>query len=195
MVWRTSPRGTIEEWPSAGDRFGYFSCIIEAEDNQEESALAGLLIMVGVSMIKTHRLRTIFNTGTVSVTIMLITFPFTLFTPIQVAVLVGFALHIVHCMFQLAEAVRIKRILVQANGSYVEAPLPSKLPSGEVVILNPIGNLFFAGAAEFEENPPEMSDASGSVVIIRLRDRVEVGSTFIRIIERYGRNLMQRGIA
>jgi SulP family sulfate permease len=71
--------------------------------------------------------------------------------------------------------------------------VPTKLTSGEIVILNPIGNLFFAGAAQFEEDLPEIGEAKGSVVIIRLRDRDEVGSTFIRIIERYNRSLKAQG--
>lgn len=149
--------------------------------------------MVGVSMIKTHRIRTVWNTGPVPVTITLITFAFTLFTPIQVAVLVGVALHILLYVFRSAEAVRIERIIVGTDGSYSEAPTPAELPSGEIVVLNPIGNLFFAGAAEFEENLPEVGEARGSVVIIRLRDRDEVGSTFIRIIERYANALNAQG--
>lgn len=157
------------------------------------SALAGLLIMVGVSMIKTHRIQTVWHTGPAPLTIMLITFTFTLFTPIQVAVLVGVMLHILLYVFRSAEAVRIERIIRQPDGSYLEAPVPHQLPSHEIVILNPIGNLFFAGAAEFEENLPEVGEAQGSVVIIRLRDRDEVGSTFIRIINRYTQALRKQG--
>jgi SulP family sulfate permease len=156
-------------------------------------ALAGLLIMVGVSMINTHRIETVWNTGSAPVAIMVITFAFTLFTPIQVAVLVGILLHILIYVFRSAEAVRIERIYVQPDGSYIEAETPSDLPSGEILILNPIGSLFFAGAAEFEEHLPEVGDAQGSVVIIRLRDRDEAGSTFIRILERYANALKAQG--
>jgi anti-anti-sigma regulatory factor len=39
----------------------------------------------------------------------------------------------------------------------------------------------------------KLGDAHGSVVIIRLRDRDEVGSTFIRILKRYARSLQQQG--
>lgn len=156
-------------------------------------ALAGLLIMVGVSMINTHRIETVWNTGSAPVAIMVITFAFTLFTPIQVAVLVGILLHILIYVFRSAEAVRIERIYMQPDGSYIEAETPTDLPSGEILILNPIGSLFFAGAAEFEEHLPEVGDAHGSVVIIRLRDRDETGSTFIRILERYANALKAHG--
>jgi len=152
-------------------------------------ALAGMLIMVGVSMIQTHRIHTVWNTGLAPFTIMLITFAFTLFTPIQVAVFVGVALHIVLYVFRSAEAVRIERIIPQPDGGYIEALVPKELNSNQIIILQPIGNLFFAGAAEFEEHLPEVGEARRAVVILRLRDRDEVGSTFIRILERFAREL------
>jgi len=43
--------------------------------------------------------------------------------------------------------------------------------------------------AELEEKLPAISGARGSVIIFRLRDRDEVGSTFLRTIERYTRDL------
>lgn len=60
-------------------------------------------------------------------------------------------------------------------------------------MLQPVGSLFFAGVAEFEERLPSVGNAHGSVVIIRLRDRDEVGSTFIRLIRRYTRSLHEQG--
>jgi len=67
------------------------------------------------------------------------------------------------------------------------------LPSGEIVILHPIGSLFFAGVAELEEHLPKVGQAQGTVVIIRLRDRDEVGSTFIRAMQRYTESLRAGG--
>ena len=43
---------------------------------------------------------------------------------------------------------------------------------------------FFAGAAELEENLPDPGEATRSTVILTLRDRDEVGSTFINVIKR-----------
>jgi uncharacterized transporter YbjL len=48
-----------------------------------------MLIMVGVSMIQTHRIHTVWNTGLAPVMITLITFTSALITTIQVAVFVG----------------------------------------------------------------------------------------------------------
>ena len=62
-----------------------------------------------------------------------------------------------------------------------------------VTILQPVGNLFFAGAAEFESKLPDDAEVQQAVVILRLRDRDEVGSTFIRILDRYARSLQEKG--
>jgi SulP family sulfate permease len=153
------------------------------------ATLAGLLISVGFSMINVPRIETVWNTGPVPLGIMGITFVTTLFVPLQMAVGLGAILHIMLYVYQSAEQVRVERIIIESDGSAVEAETPEKLPSDEIVILEPFGSLFFAGAAEFESDLPDVGDARHTVVIIRLRDRDEVGSTFIRALERYTRLL------
>ena len=157
------------------------------------AALAGLLVTVGAGMVNVPRLRTVWNTGPAPLTIMAITFVTTLFTPIQVAVALGVVLHILLHVFRSAEAVRLERIVPEADGTFFEGEVPEALPSGEIVVLQPIGSLFFAGVAELEEHLPKVGQAQGTVVIIRLRDRDEVGSTFIRTIQRYTESLRARG--
>lgn len=156
-------------------------------------ALAGLLVVVGASMVSLPRMRTVWHTGPVPLAIMLVTFVATLFTSIQVAVAMGVGLHVILYVFRSAEAVRLERIVTQKDGTFAEGVLPEELPTGEIVILQPIGNLFFAGVAEFEEHLPKVGEAQGTAVIIRLRDRDEVGSTFIRAIERYTESLQAGG--
>ena len=157
------------------------------------AALAGLLVTVGAGMVNVPRLRTVWNTGPAPLTITLITFIATLFTPIQGAVALGVVLHILLYVFRSAEAVRIERVVPQADGSFAEGEVPGELPSGEIVVLQPIGSLFFAGVAELEEHLPKVGQAQGTAGIIRLRDRDEVGSSFIRTIQRYTKTLQAGG--
>jgi SulP family sulfate permease len=157
------------------------------------AALAGLLVTVGVGMVNVPRMRTVWNTGPAPLTIMVITFLATLFTPIQVAVALGVVLHILLYIFRSAEAVRLERIIPQEDGTFAEGEVPEALPSHDIVVLLPIGSLFFAGVAELEEHLPKVGQAQGTAVIIRLRDRDEVGSTFIRTIERYAQSLQAGG--
>jgi SulP family sulfate permease len=157
------------------------------------AALAGLLVTVGAGMVNLPRMRTVWNTGAAPLTIMAITFVATLFLPIQAAVALGVVLHILLYIFRSAEEVRLERMVPQEDGFFAEGEVPEVLPSGEIVILLPIGNLFFAGVAELEEHLPKVGQAQGTAVIIRLRDRDEVGSTFIRTIERYAQSLQAGG--
>ena len=151
--------------------------------------LAGTLIVVGVQMINVPRIQTVWHTGWIPATIMIITLVITLFAPLQVAVGIGVLLSVIMFIYRSAEAVQIRRVTPQPDGTFIDGDVPDVLPSGEIVALLPVGSLFFAGAAEFEENLPEVGEAQRTVVIIGLRDRDEIGSTFVRIIERYAKQL------
>jgi SulP family sulfate permease len=153
------------------------------------AALAGMLIVVGFSMINVARIQTVRHTGPVPLTVMTITFVATLFLDLQVAVAIGVILTFLLYVYRSAEAVRVERIVPLDDGTFGEDVVPETLSSGETVILSPIGSLFFAGVAELEEHLPDVGDARRAVVILRLRDRDEVGSTFIRAIERYAQQL------
>jgi len=153
------------------------------------ATLAGTLIVVGVQMINVPRIETVWHTGRIPSTIMIVTLVITLFAPLQWAVGIGVMLSVIMFIYQSAEAVQIKRVVPQPDGTFIDDDVPDVLPSGEIVALLPVGSLFFAGAAEFEEHLPDVGDAHRTVVIIGLRDRDEIGSTFVRIIERYAKQL------
>jgi SulP family sulfate permease len=155
--------------------------------------LAGLLVVIGFSMINVGRIQTVWATGLSSLVVMVLTFTASLVAPIHIAVALGVVAHVAVHIFRSADAVRLERIIVEDDGLFAEAEAPTKLPSNDVVILQPVGSLFFAGVNEFDEKLPTIGNASGTVVILRLRDRDEVGSTFIRSLERYTRDLHSAG--
>jgi len=70
----------------------------------------------------------------------------------------------------------------------VEPPL--ELPADEVIVLQPYGSLFFAAAPVFEASLPAVGSTSrNSVVILRLRGRSDLGTTFMDVLRRYGEAL------
>jgi len=150
-------------------------------------------VMVGISLINKRRIATVWQTGNVSRVIFVVTLVATMFLPIQVAVAVGVLLHVFVFMYREADKVRIKRLTLTASGRVSEEVMPATLPSNEVTVLEPVGSLFFAGAAEFEEHLPDPTGAKNATAIIRLRDRDELGSTFIRVIERYAGKMKESG--
>jgi len=68
--------------------------------------------------------------------------------------------------------------------------VPSELPANEVVVLQPYGSLFFAAAPTFESGLPAPTASSrNSVVILNLRGRTDLGSTFMDVLHRYAESL------
>jgi len=153
------------------------------------AGLAGLLILVGVEMFRPARIRMVWQTAWISRLMMLVTFVATMTLPLQYAILLGVALHILLYAIRAAERVRLERLERLPDGSFREADVPGQVPSREVLALQPIGGLFFAGAAELDEELPDVGNAERAAVILRLRDRDEVGSTFLGVVRRYAERL------
>lgn len=86
--------------------------------------------------------------------------------------------------------ITVKRWLMGPNGDVIETDPPALLPAGEVVVLQPYGSLFFAAAPAFESALPSITDAARhSVVILRLRGRTDLGTTFMDVLSRYAQAL------
>ena len=60
-------------------------------------------------------------------------------------------------------------------------------------ILVPRDSLFFTAARDFEEEAPAPHDAQRAVVIINLRGRLQVGRTFMGVLERDSQALHANG--
>jgi SulP family sulfate permease len=153
-------------------------------------ALAGLLITVGAMTIKPAKIETVVKTGPIQAVVFLATLVLTLFIPLQWAVLTGVALSAVLFILRQSERISIRRLLVDDEGGVSEVDPPTQVPPSEVLAIQPYGSLFFAAASSFEERLPAVDDASkGSVVILRMRGKDEVGSTLIEVLKRYAKAL------
>ena len=158
-------------------------------------ALAGLLILVGVRSFKLENIRMVWKTGPTQATTMVTTFLLTLIIPLQFAVLVGVGLSIILYVAQQSNKVLVTRWVFPADGGPPEeTAVPGDLPGHEIVVLQPYGSLFFAAAPVFESQLPRVTaESTGSVVILRLRGKQELGSTFITVVHRYADELAAVG--
>jgi len=153
-------------------------------------ALAGLLMLIGFRTIKPADIVSVWRTGPMQKVVLVVTFTLTMIIPLQYAVMVGVGLSAILHVVRQSNQVTIKRQQDDADGHLVETDPPALLPTNEVVVLQPYGSLFFAAAPVFEALLPAVSDASrNSVVILRLRGRSELGSTFMDVLNRYARAL------
>lgn len=150
-------------------------------------ALAGLLMLVGFRTLQPDRVVMVWRTGLSQAAVMSTTFVLTLVIPLQYAVLAGVAAAVVLYVTRQSNKVTVTRWTFSEDSPYPEeGPPPSEVPGGEVVVLTAYGSLFFASAQVVEAQLPRVGASSrGAVVVLRLRGKEDLGSTFIRVMVRY----------
>ena len=157
-------------------------------------ALAGLLMLVGFRTIKPDDLQSVWKTGAGQKAVLATTFVLTMVIPLQYAVLAGVGLSVILHVVRQSNQVTIKRWRLDPDGNLIETDPPARLPANEVVVLQPYGSLFFAAASALESQLPAPADAVGnSVVILRLRGRTDLGTTFMDVLRRYAQTLKATG--
>ncbi len=155
------------------------------------AALGGILVISGFSSLSLDGILIIWETSIQARCIMAFTFIATLAVPIQYAVLGSVVLTFILHIVEASNRVNLKALIVADDGFLKEIPPPSEIKRNEVVMLNPSGSLFFAGAYVLKELLPKADHAKHSVVIIGLGGRKEIGSTFVTVIKEYHDHLRE----
>jgi sulfate permease, SulP family len=151
--------------------------------------LAAVLIYAGIGSIKPRQIRTIMRTGIDSRIAVIVTFVATLLLPIQVAVAIGVTVSLLLQLRTEAMDLKVVELLPQPDGSIREAPAPASLPSGVVTALDVYGSLLYAGARTLQVRLPDPGGATRPVVVLRLRGRTSLGSTFFVMTTDYAKRL------
>jgi SulP family sulfate permease len=156
-------------------------------------ALAGLLMLVGFRTIKPANVKAVWRTGATNATVMTVTFALTMLIPLQNAVLAGVGISVILFVIGQSNRIVVNRWIIE-DDRMKEVDAPKVLPGAEAVVLQPYGTLFFAIAPKFEEALPEVHESShNSVVLIRLRGKSDLGTTFMEVLARYARRLDRVG--
>ena len=152
-------------------------------------ALAGLLIVVGFRTLRIDDLLMVWRTGAIQAAVLVTTFVLTFIIPLQYAVLVGVGMSVILYVARQSNRVTVRQWDIHAD-RIAEVEPSESIGAGEVIVLRPYGSLFFAAAPLFEEALPEVtSQTGGSAVVISLRGKEDLGSTFINVITRYSAEL------
>jgi SulP family sulfate permease len=153
-------------------------------------AMAGLLIVAGFQSLKREGIHDIWVTGWAPRIVMLVTLVLTLVIPLQQAVFLGVLLSIlIHFFFTSSREVRVMLLTPNADGTVSETPVPARLASNAVTLLDVFGDMAVAGAETLETKLPAVAEAVRPVVILRLRAQDSIGSSFITVLERYSQQL------
>jgi SulP family sulfate permease len=155
-------------------------------------AIAGLLIVVGFRTLKPAQVEMVWKTGMVQQAVMVVTFLFCLLIPLQYAVLVGVALSVLLFVIQQSNQVTVKAWQWEPGELPIEHDAPEVVPPNEVTLLQHYGSVFFATAPLIEKELPDVTDDThNAVVVLGLRGVEDLGSTFLRILERYALDLRE----
>jgi SulP family sulfate permease len=158
-----------------------------------QPAIAALLVVAGFQSLKVQSWNDVWLTGRTPRIVMLTTFVATLLLPIQQAVVLGITLSVLLQIYRSSLDVQVKQILPTSTGqSFQEHPAPTHLSPNAITILNIYGSVFYASTDILRAALPSPYSADRSVVILGLRGRNELGSTFIKLLERYASELGAR---
>jgi len=152
--------------------------------------LSAVLIYFGLSSLQPGELRNIMRTGPGSEVAVVATFAATLLLPVAAAVGIGVALSLLLQLNRDQLDLTVVELIPLDDGRLAEAKPPKQLPSGRVTILDVYGSLLYAGARTLQVRLPE--PAGHAVLVLRLRGRMFLGATFLKVVCDYADFLATR---
>lgn len=158
-----------------------------------KASLGAMLIVIGVRAIDVPAIKAVWQTSVPTRTIMLVTFIGTLVIPVQYAVLIGVALSVVQYTFSASLDAKVVMLTRDETGHHIEGEAPTTLADNSVTVLDVYGSVFYAGTDVIDRLLPVAIGAHDAVVVLRLRGRADVGSTFLELIRRYSAQLAEGG--
>ena len=156
-------------------------------------AVAAVLIVAGFGTFRFEAIKDIRDVSRSALVVMTLTFLATLILPIQQAILIGVIISILDYVYTSSQDVELLKLELAEDGSFEVQPAPQNLTDNSVTAMYALGNFFFAGARTMEEMLPDVGDARRPVVILRLRGRNKIGSTFVIVLEHYAQKLQANG--
>lgn len=154
--------------------------------------LSAVLIFAALMTLKPDVVRVVWKTSNTGKIAMTVTFLSTLMLPIAAAVAVGVICSLVLQLNKEQMDFHLVR-LVHVDGHFVERRVPRPLPDAEPVVLDVYGSLLYAGAKTLGARLPDAHTAHRPVVILRLRGRGSLGSTFFGVVATYADELHAAG--
>ena len=155
--------------------------------------LGAILIFAAIGSLRPGEVTTILRTGRVSQVVVITTFAATLFLPVAAAVGIGVALSLLLQLNQEAMDLAVVELIPRDDGRFEERKPPAVLTSFHITVLDVYGSLLYAGARTLQARLPAPGDARSPVVVLRLRRRTSLGSTFVKVVADYADQLVDSG--
>ena len=155
--------------------------------------LAAFLVYAAIRSIKPGEIWSVTHSGINSLVALGVTLVATLLLPVPAAVGVGVGISLMLQLNQEAVDLRVVELYPMPGDRFGERPPPRHLEADSVVVLDVYGSMFFAGAKTLQDLLPQVGLAQNVSVILRLRGRTTLGSTFLRVVSDYADRLQRNG--
>ena len=154
-------------------------------------ALAGLLVIVGFRTLKPEQVRMVWRTGPIQATVMTLTFVLTLVIPLQYAVLVDIGMSVLLYVIRQSNRITIKSCGLPRPARSKRVSRPPRWASTRSWCSGPTGACSSPppGRSRGAARPSVSEESRRSVVILTLRGKEDLGSTFINLTTRYAKAL------
>lgn len=156
-------------------------------------ALSAILIFAAIGSLRPGEIASILRSGRISQVVVVTTFAATLFLPVAAAVGIGVALSLILQLNQEAMDLTVVELVPRDDGQFEERKPPKSLTSFHITVLDVYGSLLYAGARTLQAHLPDPGEAQSPVVVLRLRRRTSLGSTFVMVISDYAAQLTGSG--
>ncbi len=188
--------GARSRWTNVFGGIGVAAIVLVAAPFAElvpMPALAALLIVAGYQGLRVEQALTAWRTGRGPAAAMTLTFLATLFLPLHFAVLLGVAFTILLHVTRESGRTDLQEFVLVPEGFPIVRPAPREARSDDLTVLVVNGSLFFAAATSVGDMLPSVEGSSRAAVVLALRGKTDLGSTFIAVLLRYARSLQARG--
>ncbi len=155
--------------------------------------LAAFLVYAAIKSFKPGEIWSVAHAGTNSLLALGVTLIATLLLPVPAAVGVGVGISLMLQLNQEAVDLRVVELYPLPGDLFGERPPPRHLEDDSVIVLDVYGSMFFAGAKTLQDLLPQVGLAHNVSVILRLRGRTTLGSTFLSVVSDYADRLQRNG--
>jgi SulP family sulfate permease len=158
--------------------------------------IGGLILVIGIELVhgRWADIMLVLRTAPLSAVAMLVTFLATTELPLHTAILIGAITSLVLYCVKASQAAGLIALKRDSDGSWLIVPVPEKVDSNAVTVLQYQGVGLFAEVPRIDEKWPQVADSSNAVVVLGMRMLPDVPSSkVIKALRRWADDLRDHG--
>ncbi|BBY46111.1 SulP family inorganic anion transporter [Mycolicibacterium celeriflavum] len=158
--------------------------------------IGGLILVIGAELVagRWADILLVLRTAPLSAVAMVVTFLATTQLPLHTAILIGAITSLVLYCVKASQAAGLEALVRADDGGWLIAPVPEKVESDAVTVLQYSGVGLFAEVPRIDEEWPRVADSHRAVVVLSMRTLPDVPSTkVIKSLRRWAQDLRDNG--